>query len=125
MDITALQPHLKASSVPLDQLAGNPNVTQSDKVKEACRQFEAVLLRQILKDARKPVGPDGQEDESAATGIYNDMINNQMADCISRSGSFGLAKSLENQLVNQVLPKALGRAQPESGAKPAVPPADK
>ena len=30
------------------------------------------------------------------------MINNQMADSISRSGSFGLAKSLESQLVRQV-----------------------
>jgi Rod binding domain-containing protein len=34
------------------------------------------------------------------------MINNQLADCISRSGSFGLAKSLQGQLAHQVLPNA-------------------
>jgi Rod binding domain-containing protein len=49
------------------------------------------------------------------------MINNQMADSISRSGSFGLAESLENQLVRQVLPKAADQSRPV----PAVPPAVK
>jgi len=32
------------------------------------------------------------------------MVNNQLADKISRSGEFGLAKSLQAQLVRQVLP---------------------
>ena len=48
MNISPLQPAIKASDVPLDQLARNPNISQKDKVGEACRQFEAVLLRQIL-----------------------------------------------------------------------------
>ena len=43
-----------------------------------------------------------------------------MADSISRSGAFGLAKSLENQLVRQVLPKAADRSQPVAAATPAV-----
>ena len=106
MDIPALQSHVKASAVPFDQLAANPNVSQKDKVKEACRQFEAVLLRQILGEARKTVITSSEKKDSNETEIYNDMINNQMADSISRSGAFGLAKSLENQLVRQVLPKA-------------------
>ena len=106
MDIPAIQPHINASALPFEQLAGNPNVSQSDKVKEACRQFEAVLLRQILGEARKTVITSSENGDSNEAGIYNDMINNQMADSISRSGSFGLAKSLEKQLVHQVLPKA-------------------
>lgn len=102
MDISALQPHLKASAIPFDQLAGNPNISQDDKVKEACRQFEAILLRQILGEARKTVitGADGED--SNEKGIYDDMVNNQLADSISMSGSFGLAKSLEGQLLRQV-----------------------
>ena len=32
------------------------------------------------------------------------MINNQLADSISRSGAFGLARSLQGQLGRQVLP---------------------
>src|ERR1700735_3238613 len=104
MDIPALHPQAKASVVPFDQLAANPNVSQGDKLKEACRQFEAVLLRQILGEARKTVITSSANPDSNAAGIYNDMVNNQMADSISRSGTFGLAKSLETQLSRQILP---------------------
>jgi len=120
MNVSALQSQVKASAVPFDQLAANPNVSQSDKVKEACRQFEAVLLRQILGEARKTVITSSDDGESNETGIYNDMVNNQMADSISRSGSFGLAKSLETQLVRQVLPKAGHPSRSGSAAAPAA-----
>jgi len=104
MNISPLQPAIKASDVPLDQLARNPNISQKDKVGEACRQFEAVLLRQILGEARKSVVSGGGEEQSTTNGIYDDMVNNQLADSISRSGAFGLAKSMEAQLARQVLP---------------------
>jgi|SRR5271170_1729099 len=120
MDISPLQPHVKASSVPFDQLAGNPNISESDKIKESCRQFEAILLRQILGESRKTVIKSSDEGDSNETDIYNDMVDNQLADSISRSGSFGLAKSLESQLIRQVLPKTGGQSQPASAAGPAV-----
>ncbi len=118
MDIPPLQSHVKASLLPFDQLAANPNVPQDEKVKEACRQFEAVLLRQILGEARKNVIHSSSADDSNTAGIYNDMINNQMADSISKSGAFGLAKSLQTQLVHQVLPKTAAAAK----AAPAITP---
>jgi peptidoglycan hydrolase FlgJ len=117
MDIPPLQSHVKASVLPFEKLAASPNVSDSDKVKEACKQFEAVLLRQILGEARKPVVSSGQDNSNEA-GIYSDMITNQLADSISHSGSFGLAKSLEAQLVHQVLPK--NGAAPLKAAPPAA-----
>ena len=80
-------------------LAGNSSISDDAKIGEVARQFEAVLLRQILSEARKPESGD-----PTASGIYNDMINNQLADTISRSGHFSLAKSLKSQLSHQVLP---------------------
>ena len=118
MEIPALHSQIKASTLPFDQLAANPNVSQQDKVKEASRQFEAVLLRKILGEARKPVLSSPGEN-SNVSDIYNDMINNQMADSISRSGGFGLAKSLQTQLVHQILPKTASVA---NQAAPAVAP---
>jgi Rod binding domain-containing protein len=106
MNISSLQPQIDPTAIPLDQLAANPNVAQSDKVKEASRQFEAVLLRQILGEARKTVIHSSTGEDSNERGIYNDMINYQMADRISKSGSFGLSRSIEKQLVHQVLPGA-------------------
>jgi flagellar protein FlgJ len=122
MDIPALQSHVKASTIPFEKLAANPSVSDADKVKEACKQFEAVLLRQILGEARKTLISSGQDNSNEA-GIYNDMVNNQMADSISRSGAFGLAKSLQTQLAHQVLPK--GGAVPAkitpAGLQPPTP----
>ncbi len=108
MHISALQqPHINPANVPLEKLAADPNVSDKDKVAEACRQFEAVLLRQILQETRKTVIASSETpDDATASGIYSDMINNQLADKISRSGEFGLAKSLQAQLVHQVLPEA-------------------
>jgi peptidoglycan hydrolase FlgJ len=119
MDILATQPRLDASQLPLDSLADNASISDTDKVAEVARQFEAVLLRQILQDIRKPVLAPAQGD-GTANGIYADMINNQMADSISRSGGFGLAKILTAQLAHQVLPQA--PAAPATGLAPAPTP---
>jgi Rod binding domain-containing protein len=106
MNLLALQPRIKASDIPLNELAANKHISDQEKVAEVSRQFEAVLLRQILQETRKSsVAPSSSADASVS-GIYDDMINNQLADSISRSGSFGLARSLQGQLAHQVLPNA-------------------
>jgi hypothetical protein len=46
---------IKAADVPIEQLAGNSKISDRDKVAEVSRQFEAVLLRQILQETRKSV----------------------------------------------------------------------
>src|SRR5208282_5996976 len=102
MNVNAARSKVDASQVPLESLAGNKNISDADKVAEVSRQFEAVLLRQIMQDIRKPVLAPAQGD-ATASNIYGDMINNQLADSISRSGGFGLAKSLTSQLGHQVL----------------------
>ena len=124
MSVFGTQPRIEASQLPLESLAGNANISDSDKVAEVSRQFEAVFLRQILQDIRKPVLAPAQSD-GTANGIYADMINNQMADSISRSGGFGLAKILTAQLAHQVLPhsgaaSATGLAPAQTAPKPKL-----
>jgi len=105
MNILGTHPNIEASQLPLESLAANTKISDTDKVAEVSRQFEAVLLRQIMQDIRKPVLAPAEGD-ATANGIYNDMINNQTAESITRSGGFGLAKSLAGQLTHQVLPQA-------------------
>ena len=102
MEINSLQRGLQVSKMPLETLAGNPNVTEAEKTAEVSRQFEAILLRQILQQSQKKVFPSSLTKETAASGIYQDMITNQLADGISKSGSLGLAKSFKSQLSRQV-----------------------
>ena len=106
MNILAIHPRIKASDVPLNELAGNKNISDREKVAEVSRQFEAVLLRQILQETRKSCVTSSSSADATTSGIYDDMINNQLADTISRSGSLGLGKSLQGELAHQVLPNA-------------------
>lgn len=98
MQINALQSKIDASHVPLDSLAGSKALSQDQKIGEASRQFEAVLLRQFLAESQKPVISSEFTDNSSEAGIYQDMITNQLADCLSRNGGIGLARTFERQL---------------------------
>jgi flagellar protein FlgJ len=100
MELPSINSSVKASVVPFEKLASNPNVSQQDKVAEACRQFEAILLKQILSEARKSSAMASSSQESNVSSIYDDMINNQYAESMSHSGSFGLAASLQKQLMH-------------------------
>lgn len=101
MEISALQRQVRATDLPIERLAGNRHISEADKVAEVSRQFEAVLLRQILGDAQKKIFASTMNPDSVAGGVYQDMITNQLADSISRSGGLGLAHALEKQLQHE------------------------
>jgi peptidoglycan hydrolase FlgJ len=98
MEVNPIQRQIVASDIAPEQLAGNSRLTEKQKIAEASRQFEAVLLRQILGESQKTVIPSEFSDNSTASGIYQDLITNTLADDISKSGAFGLAKTFEHQL---------------------------
>ena len=103
MNIKVLNAGLKAPELPLEKVADSRALSEEQKVAELSRQFEGVLLRQILGQARKTIFQSKTDEESASGAIYQDMVTSQLAESISKSGSFGLAKSLQTQLSRQVL----------------------
>jgi Rod binding domain-containing protein len=111
MNIPSLNPSVKAADLSLEKLATSTTVKDSEKVQELSRQFEAVLLRQILTEAQKESFGPHKSDSSSSKSIYQDMITNQLADGISRSGAFGLGTSLAPQLSRE-----LKQAQKEADA---------
>lgn len=102
MKIAHLPHSVSAADVPLEQLANNPKLSQPEKIEALSQQFEAVMLRQILQDARKPMLKSKLHPDSSAKGIYDDLVNNQLADKISQSGTLGLAATLRQQLSRQL-----------------------
>lgn len=101
MEISSIQRPKLAADVPIERLAGNTHVSEAGKLAEVSRQFEAVLLRQILGDAQKKAFTSAMNPESVASGVYRDMVTDQLAESISRSGAFGLAASLNKQLKHE------------------------
>jgi Rod binding domain-containing protein len=124
MDALAFQPKIATANLTMEQLASNTQLNEKEKVGELSRQFEAVLLRQILAEGQKTVFKSKYNQDTTTSGIYQDMITNQMADGISRSGSFGLAHSLERELGRQIFQKDAGTgtavAAPSLGTIPST-----
>jgi Rod binding domain-containing protein len=99
MDASPVNRSVRASELPLERLATSKELSQSEKIGEVSRQFEAVLLRQILGQAQKPLFKSSIIPGGGTTNaIYQDMITQQLADRISQGGTFGFAKVLQQQL---------------------------
>jgi Rod binding domain-containing protein len=111
MEISAL-PRIQAEHVPLERLAESSQLSEREKITELSRQFEALLLRQVLHQGQKTIIRSDLIPESTATEIYRDLFTHQLAESISRSRSFGLAQSLEQELTRQ-----LSSRQPDKGGQ--------
>jgi Rod binding domain-containing protein len=99
MNIAALPSNpVSAADIAPESLAGNKSLSEHQKIAEASRQFEAMLLRQILSESQKPVIKSEFTDNSTAAGIYQDFVTTQMADGLSKSGTLGFAQVFDRQL---------------------------
>lgn len=112
MSIDAISSPVQTSKLSLQEIARNPQIPQSEKIAEASRQFEAVLLRHILQETRKTIFHSDAASDSVTSGIYQDMITEQLAENISRSGTFGLARSLQSELGRQLANKTPSSSAP-------------
>ena len=98
MEIKSLNRHIAPADLPLEQLAGNSALSEEEKIAGVSRHFEAVMLRQFLTEAQKPLLNSKGGMTGAANDIYKDMIVNVLGDEISKSGNFGLAKYFQAQM---------------------------
>jgi Rod binding domain-containing protein len=102
MDISPLLARrVKAEDLPLDRLASNTHVSEPEKIAAASHAFEALLLRQVLQEAQRPVFKSKYANDSTTNGIYRDMVVEQLADSMAKSNSLGLAQSLAAGLQRQ------------------------
>jgi len=113
MDIHLLPAPARADQIPLERLADSPVLTEPQKVAELARQFESLLVQQILAEARKSIHSEGLGESSSTLGIYHDLINRTLADSISRNGMVGLASSLQAQLTRQTADTTPCESEPQ------------
>lgn len=91
------QARVNPAEMPLEKLATSKALSEEQKTSEMTRQFEAVLLRQILNEAQKATLKSKFASSGVSTAIYQDLMVNQLADKISSSRTVGLAQELETQ----------------------------
>lgn len=99
MPVAAIHtPKVKPADVPLEKIISSKALDEKQKTAEMTRQFESMLMRQILTEAQKPAFKSNLMPKGVTTSIYQDMMVTQLADKISSSRTLGLAQELERQL---------------------------
>ena len=77
------------------ELTFNKQMSEKEKIAEASKQFEGVLLRQYLKDALKPLVETELTKNTASDDIYRSYLIDIMAGSMADSGAFGVSNSLQ------------------------------
>lgn len=83
----------------LSAMPTNPALNARDlqmRPEEVARQFEAVLVRQMLTETMKPLLEGGHSGQ-----VYGYFISEALADSFTKAGGFGLQSVLQTQLYEQ------------------------
>ena len=72
---------------------------QIQKIKHTAQEFEAVLLRQMMREIRNSVFSDSSKSGSNAT--YLSMADEQLANNMAAQGGFGFGKAMAQQMIQQ------------------------
>ncbi|HAK44373.1 MAG TPA: hypothetical protein DCO79_00395 [Spirochaeta sp.] len=71
---------------------------ESAKLKEACRDFEALFIKQMLDTMRKTVNKSGMLDGGMAEDVFEDMLYDEYSKSMADGGSFGIAKLMYSEM---------------------------
>ncbi len=73
---------------------------RDEKLFEACQDFEAIFIKQMLNSMKSTVNKTGLVDGGFAEEMYDDMLYDEYADKMAKTAGFGIAESLYRQLSN-------------------------
>ncbi len=68
------------------------------KLKEACRDLEAIFLSYLLKSMRKTVQEADLFGSRREEGLFRDMLDTEICTLVSRAQSLGIADMLYREL---------------------------
>jgi flagellar protein FlgJ len=87
------------------------STTQEEKLKEAAQGFERTLLRQMLTIARS-TNLRGSDEQSNASKSYLEIMDDHLADVLSKGGGLGFGRKMAEQLIAQAnAGKLIGSAE--------------
>ena len=74
-----------------DSAQADPKSADSRKVESAARDFETLLLAQMLRSAREGASAWGGSDSDGTTDSIMEMAEQQIANALSSAGGLGLS----------------------------------
>ncbi len=96
-----IQPHTLKPLSDAAQVHGASAKPAASDVKKAASQFEAIILRQLLKPSIEPMMSGGGSESGPGAGgggsVYAYMLTDTLANSLSSAGGLGLSRMLEKQ----------------------------
>jgi flagellar protein FlgJ len=86
------------SSVALNASQVRQTVDKSSELYKACRDFEAIFIKQMLDAMRKTVDENGLLDGGLGRDYFNDMLYDEYAKKMADTDQFGLAETMYLQI---------------------------
>ena len=80
--------------------SGTVDSAKIEKIKHTAQEFEAVLLRQMMREMRGSVFSEASKGGSNAT--YLSMADEQLANSMAAQGGLGFGKAMAQQMIQQV-----------------------
>jgi len=74
------------------------DAAQLEKGRRACKDFESILLYQMLSTMRKAFDSEGEPGSDFGGDVFKSMIDEQLSTALAKAGGIGLAKLLEHGL---------------------------
>ncbi|MFC1541627.1 rod-binding protein [Candidatus Latescibacterota bacterium] len=78
--------------------------TQKVKLRKASKDFEGILVKEILKSMRSTLTDGGMFGTGTAGKIYSDMMDDAVANKIAERGDIGFADIIYKQMVKSIDP---------------------
>ncbi len=75
-----------------------PEGSHDEQLQAVAEDFEAIFIKQMLESMRSTLNPENRlVDTGLAGDIYEDMLYDEYAQIMSRTGGLGLAEIIVNQ----------------------------
>lgn len=82
------------------QKKATPPRGNDQELKQACKDFEAIFIKQMLDAMRKTVPDSGLLEKDQAQEIFEDMLYDKYASLLSETANLGIADIMYKQLSN-------------------------
>ena len=99
MEAIHLDSHYYADPKNIQSLSANQSLQKKEKLQVVAQQFEAMLLRQVLKESLKPMIEGAIDLKGTGSNIYQHWLVDTYANALSETESFGIASTLKQQLI--------------------------
>lgn len=96
---------------------GSMTEATDEELMDACKEFEAYLVEQVLKQVKESI-PKTEEEENQYTEYFGDMMLQEYASAITDQGSLGIAQKLYESMKNNM--KAVSISEAEAGDATAL-----